>query len=364
MNVCIVGDGITCLSLAKNLINKKINVHIYHKKKINNLLSNRTIGMSKKNFDFFEKEILKFSKKDIWEIKKIEIYTEKLKNKKLLNFEKNENLFYMIKNDELYNSLKKKLLKSKFFKRILIKKNFIYEKLLKKNKYDLVINCDSNNPITQKLFSKKIVKEYNNIAYTTIVEHENLENNVALQIFTKFGPVAFLPISNAKTSVVCSLEIKNKEYINNEVFDLIKNNNPKFKIKKIQKLNKFKLESSNLRNYYHKNVLAFGELLHRVHPLAGQGFNMTIRDIKILSDIIQNRIELGIQLDELVLEEFENETKHKNFIFSKGIDLIYEFFNFDKKIKDKNLIKILKYFGSNQKFSNTFIKYADNGLNI
>jgi len=82
MNVCIVGDGITCLSLAKNLINKKINVHIYHKKKINNLLSNRTIGMSKKNFDFFEKEILKFSKKDIWEIKKIEIYTEKLKNKK------------------------------------------------------------------------------------------------------------------------------------------------------------------------------------------------------------------------------------------------------------------------------------------
>ena len=33
MNVCIIGDGITSLSLAKNLINKKINVHIYHEKR-------------------------------------------------------------------------------------------------------------------------------------------------------------------------------------------------------------------------------------------------------------------------------------------------------------------------------------------
>ena len=29
MNICIIGDGLTGLSLAKNLINKKINVHIY-----------------------------------------------------------------------------------------------------------------------------------------------------------------------------------------------------------------------------------------------------------------------------------------------------------------------------------------------
>ncbi len=33
MNVCIIGGGLTSLSLAKNLINKKINVDIYQKKK-------------------------------------------------------------------------------------------------------------------------------------------------------------------------------------------------------------------------------------------------------------------------------------------------------------------------------------------
>ena len=42
--------------------------------------------------------------------------------------------------------------------------------------------------------------------------------------------------------------------------------------------------------YYHQNILAFGDLLHRIHPLAGQGFNMTIRDIKILLKIIKNKI--------------------------------------------------------------------------
>ena len=364
MNVCIIGDGLTSLSLAKNLINKKVNVHVYHKKIINNLPSSRTIGISKNNLEFFEKEILSLPKKIRWEIKKIEIYSEKLTENKIFNFEKNkENLFYMVENDKLYKLLNYKLLKSKFFKKKVIKRNF-YLKLLKKNNYDLIINCDQNNRISKKYFMKKIDKDYKNLAYTTILKHEKLENNSAIQIFTHLGPIAFLPISNIKTSVVCSLDIKDKSYYDSEIMNLINKHNPKFKIKKTSKLSSFKLKSSNLRNYYYKNILAFGDLLHRIHPLAGQGFNMTIRDIKILSDIIQDKINLGLQLDSLILEEFQKKTKNKNFIFSSGVDFIYEFFNFDKKIKGKNLSKILKYFGSNKNFINSIIKFADKGLNI
>ena len=36
---------------------------------------------------------------------------------------------------------------------------------------------------------------------------------------------------------------------------------------------------------------------------------MTIRDIKILSEIIQNRIELGLQIDTSILSDFEKQTK-------------------------------------------------------
>ena len=365
MNICIIGDGLTSLSLAKNLINKKINVHIYYRKMAFNFSSSRTIGLSKNNLEFFEKNIIKIPKKIKWEIKKIEIYSEKLRKNKILNFEnKNKNLFYMIKNQDLYNFLNDKLSKNKFFKKKIIKDKSFFEKILKKDNYDLIINCDQNNPISKKYFIQKIEKEYKNYAYTTIFEHKKLKNNSAIQVFTHLGPVAFLPVSNTKTSVVCSLDTSNKNYNDNEILELIKKHNPKFKIKKISKLSGFSLKSSNLRKYYYGNILAFGELLHKIHPLAGQGFNMTIRDIKDLSEIIQNRINLGLQLDTFILEAFQKKTKNRNFIFSSGIDFIYEFFNFEKKKKGKNLSKILQYFGTNKNFMSSVIKIADKGLGI
>jgi 2-octaprenyl-6-methoxyphenol hydroxylase len=362
MNICIIGDGLTSLSLAKNLIDKKINVHIYSENKNKKLTSGRTIGISKNNLEFFKKEISQIPKKNFWEIKKIEIYSQKLKDENLLNFEnKKKSLFYMVKNDELYNLLKKKLFKSKFFKKIQIQKNFNEKILIKKN-YSLIINCESNNLITKKYFNKKIEKNYFNIAYTSIIEHKKINNNIAVQIFTEFGPVAFLPISKTQTSVVCSMDIKNRKFSNTEVISIINKHNPKYEIKNIFDLKNFKLSSSSLRNYYHGNILAFGELLHKIHPLAGQGFNMTIRDIQILSEIIKSKLELGLQIDSSISKEFERQTKNKNFLFSNGIDFIYEIFNLEKKIKNKNFNKLLKVIGKNKNFNNFLIKFADKGI--
>ena len=121
--------------------------------------------------------------------------------------------------------------------------------------------------------------------------------------------------------------------------------------------------SVNLRNYYHKNVLAFGELIHKIHPLAGQGFNMTIRDIKILLEIIQNKIDLGLPINSSVNQEFQKNTKHKNFIFSNGIDFIYEFFNYEGKLKNNFFVNSSKYFGNKNSINKTMKKIADIGLN-
>ena len=364
MTVCIIGDGLTSLSLAKNLINKKINVHIYYKNKIQKITSARTIGISKNNFEFFKKEIYEIPRQNCWKINKIEIYSQKLKNENLLNFKnKKIDLFYMVKNDELHKSLKKTVFKSEFCKSTIIKKTF-NEVQFNKKKYDLIINCDLNNFLAKKYFTKKIEKNYFNAAYSAIIKHKKIENNTAVQIFTEFGPVAFLPISKNETSVVCSLDIKNRKFTNAEIVELINKNNPKYQISDIYGLSNFKLSSSSLRNYYHKNILAFGDLLHRIHPLAGQGFNMTIRDIKILSELIQSKIELGLHIDTSILDDFEKQTRNNNFMFSNGIDFIYEFFNIEKKLKSKNLIKILKIIGKNNKFNNILIKFADRGVNI
>ena len=365
MNICLIGDGLTSLALAKNLINKNIKVFVYYKNTQNSSFQSRTIGISKNNFDFFNKEIIKFRKNIFWKIKGIEIYSEKLKDEKILNFENNgEELFLIAKNNEIYQLLDKDLKKNKLFKKILIKNNNFYKKILKEQKYELIINCDGNNKISRNFFYNKINKSYNSNAYTTIIKHQNIKNEKAIQIFTKMGPVAFLPISNFETSIVFSI-INKKVILNeNEIKNLISLYNKNYEIKSFGKLEKFDLNFSVSRNYYYKNLMAFGDGLHKVHPLAGQGFNMILRDINILSKIIQDRIDLGLQIDHSIYEMFEKKTKHFNFIFSSGNDFIYEFFKFDNKYKNNYLNQLVKFLGENKLFNKIVSKYADQGLSI
>ena len=53
MNICLIGDNITSLTLAKNLVNKNIKVVVYHNRKNNFQYQSRIIGISKNNLDFF-----------------------------------------------------------------------------------------------------------------------------------------------------------------------------------------------------------------------------------------------------------------------------------------------------------------------
>jgi len=356
MTVCILGNSLTALTLAQTLVNKNIYVDLLASKKENKLSHTRTLGISKTNSDFFNKDIISIEKL-LWKLKKIEIFSENLKKERLVNFEnKEDQLFSMIKNYQLYETLKKSLFSNKFFKKkINNKKDLSFIK-----NYSLIINCDYSHPITKKYFNKKITKKYSSHAYTTIIKHEKITNNTAIQIFTKIGPLAFLPISNEETSVVYSAHNNLNKKINN-IEELISKYNYKFKIKKINHIDSFELKSINLRSYHHSNILAFGDLLHTIHPLAGQGFNMTIRDIKILANIIKKKNDLGLLLDSSINDEFENITKHKNFIFSNGIDFIYEFFNMERKINNKVLSKSAQLFGNNQNINKVLKKFANTG---
>ena len=358
MKVCILGTGLSSLTLAKALVNQKIFVDILAEKKKNYIDKSRTIGISKTNIEFFKNHIINIEK-ITWKLKKIEIYSDNLKKEKLLNFETNKSeLFSIVKNFKLYELLHKSLSKSKYFKKINFTRNLNFLK-----NYNLVINTDYSNYVTKKYFSKKIIKNYDSFAYTTTIEHSKVKNDKAVQIFTKRGPLAFLPISNSETSVVYSLNnlIKEKD---EHIIALINKYNFKYKIKKINKIKSFELKSLSLRSYFHNNILAFGDLLHRIHPLAGQGFNMTIRDIKIFLDILENKKNLGLLLDSSVNLELEKEIKHKNFIFSNGIDLIYEFFNIERKMNTSILSKSIQLIGKNPSINKLFTKIADRGVTL
>ena len=357
MKVSILGDSLTSLSLAKSLVNQGIKVDIFSNKKKRKYNKNQTIGISKSNIDFFNKKILNINK-FLWNIKNIEIFSENLEYQKILDFKNRHNhLFSIVKNFNLYNHLFDNLKKNRL---IRFSKKTNYQNLLEK-KYDLIFNCDHSNSVTKKFFHNRIEKDYNSFAYVTTFKHKRLTNNcVAIQIFTKRGPIAFLPISSVETSVVFS--IKGKENVNLE--NLIKKYNLKYEILKINKVNNFELKLSNLRSYTFKNIIAFGDILHRLHPLAGQGFNMTIRDIKEINSLIEFKKKHGLELDKSIGLDFEKNLKDKNYLFSNGIDFIYEFFNFENKLKNNYLSKLVKLLGKNNLTNRLFTKIADKGISI
>ena len=360
MKFCIIGDGLVSLTLAKVLIQKELSVDILSSRKNKKYDKTRTLGISKSNIDYFNKKIINIEKIS-WEIKNIKIYTEKSSNQEVLKFNNNnKQIFSIIKNYELHKILIDNLKKSKFIKF----KDNTNHKSIAKEKYKLIINCDPQNQITKKFFSSKIEKNYNSYAYATTINHKKVsENNTAYQNFTNKGPIAFLPISNIQTSVVYSLREKNDED-NFDINNLIKKYNPGYLINKINESGRFKLKSSMLRKYYKNNILAFGDLLHKIHPLAGQGFNMSLRDIKLLSKLIDERINIGLDIDSSVCHEFQKKTQDKNFVFSTGIDWIYELFNFESKISSNLISKSINVIGKN-KFINQFLKkFADGGLRI
>ena len=354
MKVCIIGDGLASLTLASVLIKKDIFVDILSPKK--NILydQSRTLGISKSNIDYFNNEIANI-KKISWEIKKIKIFTEKKNDEELLKFDnKNNQIFSIIRNYKLQKLLFESLKKNKFIK---FKNNLN----INSSKYKLVIICDPTHPYIKKYFSKKIEKNYKSFAYTTTISHKRIKNDTAFQNFTKNGPIAFLPLSNAETSIVYSLRSNKKKSIL-EMNDLVKKYNPIYSIKSLNDWNNFNLRSSSLRNYYKDNILAFGDLLHKLHPLAGQGFNMSLRDIKLLSDLIDEKINLGLDLDTSICEEFQKKSRSKNFIFLSGIDWIYELFNLEGKINFNLLNDSINLVGNN-KIVNKFLKsFADNGI--
>ena len=358
MKVCILGDNLTSLALAKALVKKEIFVDLFYKKKNTTIDMTRTIGISKSNIDYFNKDISNI-KGMLWPIKKIKIFTENSNNKEILKFEEQENnLFSILQNQKIFNQIIVELKKNKFFK---FKKYGKYNKSYNLD-YSLVINCDIRNEITKKFFSKKFEKKYNSIAFTTIIDHKKLLlNNEAIQIFTSDGPIAFLPISKEKTSIVYSARMKNNK-IELDIKKIINKFNPKYEIKKIHKISKFELKSINLREYYKDNILAFGDLLHKLHPLAGQGFNMSIRDIKELLKIIDYKIKLGLSIDQSVCIEFQNNTKSKNFVFSEGINFIYEYFNSENKIADDLIDTSARLIGRNKLFNKYLKIIADTGL--
>ena len=363
MKVCIIGNNLTGLILASILSKKNFFTEIYSikGKKLN--FPTRTLGITSDNLDYLQKHFKGISKKThpIEEIKVL-IKNEKI-NEKIIFNKNSKPHFHMIKYDKLITYLKSKAKSNKLISFKYLKKNSQLLSLVEQKKFKLIINCERSNILTKKFLTKGIFKNYHNKAFTTIIKHSKINNNIATQIFTKNGPIAYLPLSNSHTSVVYSIDINKKKNITEkEIAEVIKKFNPFYKVLFYKNFESFNLNMKLPKKYYYKNILFFGDSIHSIHPLAGQGFNMTIRDIDKFNQILDEKINLGLSIDKNIYKEFEKKAKSYNSIFSFGIDFIHEFFRLNSNFVPKNVSeKIFNFINKSKKIKDFSIRFANQG---
>ena len=212
--------------------------------------------------------------------------------------------------------------------------------------------------------SRSITKDYKEVAYTGYVKH-NIKKVNTSQFFLKEGPLAILPFSKNNFSFVWSVK---KKFINKNIKSIITS-----KIYEILKVNKkiiitniqsYPLTLNLKRTYYKKDALILGEGLHTIHPVAGQGFNLVLRDIKKLKDVLKYYTDLGISIkSSFALEDFSSNRKSQNIITALGIDLTHNFF------KQSNMLEplkeaILKNVSKNNTFKKISKFISNQGLSI
>ena len=328
-NITIVGSGFVGMTLAIKIAKEGINVTLIdksNKEKLSKIKDSRTTAISQGSSRIFEKiglwsEISKRSQP----IKKI-IVTEGI-SKNQINFNSEDlnegKLGYIVDNKYL-----KKILMDEINKlpSINFKQNTLIKELIHHNEFiklktnkglissSILIGADGRYSKTRFLANLKYYfHDYNQVAYVFNVTHTKPHKSIALERFFPSGPLAVLPmksLKNNKSSIVWT--IKNLRKDDSRIFEknFKKEFNEKYndffgKIKSFTPPKKYNLNVFSCYESYKKRVVLIGDANQAIHPIAGQGLNLGLRDSDYLADSIIQAYKLGLDVGcEMVLRKY------------------------------------------------------------
>ncbi len=318
-NIIIVGSGIVGMTLALMLSKQKCKVAILDKnskKKLLELKDLRTSALSQGSSRIL-KEI------SLWDkIKKkaqpiSEINVSEGTNINDLNFKSeslNEGpLGYIVDNTYLKTTIFKEILESNFIKffggvniKDIKKKNGSSVVLSNKGNFSapLVVGADGRNS-KMRFFAniKSFFFDYNQTAFVFNISHTLSHQSKALERFFPSGPLALLPMQNnnkKSSSVVWTVDSQFKKKLMER-----KNFNNEFekkyakafgRITKISKPVAYDLNVISCYEHFKERIVLVGDACQAIHPIAGQGLNLGLRDSYHLANIISEGLKLGLDV--------------------------------------------------------------------
>ncbi len=213
-----------------------------------------------------------------------------------------------------------------------------------------------------------VEKKLDQVAISASVNVQRKKHNVAYQLFTQDGPIALLPVQGNEASVVWSVE-KNSSILKlqqndleNRLNELFEKHVSKLNIKNIQTQ---KLSFSYAKNMYQDKIILIGNFAHNIHTIAGQGFNLTVKDISKIVYYITKYHSLGLDFNSnQVLESFSNSRKYDNFSFSFGTLAMENIFSNENKFIRNFTSKGLRLIDRSKKLKKFFIEKATGKTNF
>ena len=363
-DITIVGGGLA----GKLMLAVLINCSLFNENKLcwintdnENFKDVRVSFINYKNFIKLKKRIhLDVSSNDYSVIEKIELHNTN--EKYPLKLKDSNNHGIIIRNDILKKNIKFLEKKVDIYKSKVISTQFdefnryLFLKDGTKIKSSLIISADGNLSTLRELCKIKYLN--NNLNHTIItgyLECKKFNNSTAKQIFLKDNFIGLLPLNDKENLInfVWSIDNKifnkNKFDYHNQIIQMLNKfflkedlifNYPKSTEDQFQKVQTYPINVKFVNNPFKERIILIGDAAHTIHPLAGQGFNLSIEDCFDMLKCLQNAKYVGKDFGNLsLLKAYNNIRKtRKNFITLLTTIIFYVF-----SIKNNQLNNIINY---------------------
>ncbi len=133
---------------------------------------------------------------------------------------------------------------------------------------------------------------YGQTAVITNVTPERFHDYVAYERFTHTGPIAFLPMSNGRCSVVWTVASDQADAVmayDDDAFLAALGERFGYRLGRLTRTGErasYPLHLVTVDDVVAPRAVLVGNAAHGLHPVAGQGFNMGLRDVAALADVI------------------------------------------------------------------------------
>ena len=180
----------------------------------------------------------------------------------------------------------------------------------------LVVLADGGkSPICDQLGITRTVRHYQQQALIANISFEKPHNHIAFERFTDTGPLAVLPLQSLHSlnrgSLVWTLSAgQSTDYMALSEAELLTKLLERFgnRLGKIQKIGEricYPLSLSVAKEQIRPGLVLLGNVAHTLHPVAGQGLNLALRDAEVLADTLGKAHRNGKLLGQLsVLQDY------------------------------------------------------------